>query len=636
MYGIYQIDALLALWDALPVWSGLHWPELEAALRAALARWRQARDDEERSRALIEMEDALKQWAPQALEVLDVLSSKGTLNRGETWEEVILRQSIAAERGVVIDGDVKESVIITGDQNRVQVHLEHRLAHPPTVLRYPDIACPERVSLETRRFQVVVRLGLTPSDLSPTQEPLPLEAEKAVRLHLDAPAFDFLGPQDQETFILPNAPSPPVVFDLRPRAPGAFPLTITFFQETAPLGSVSWTVEVVEAVTAERARSVPVAPLPVEPRQRPERLLLIEYAALPTPRLRFQLVEGATWHPAWELPLQTDPGSLAETLYRDLDLLREQADPVTRRRVLNPEGVLRRLKALGQTLWRQLIPQPLKERYTADREAWYDASLLLYTAEPHIPWELVWPYGEGWEDEGPWAMTLDLARWLPASSGDGHTPAPPVVLPLTGFGCLVPEGSGLPAAEKEAEEVRQLLGAHGAADRTPPTVTWTAVMKWLEAGQYDWVHVAAHGSFYPDAPDLHATLRLGDEALTPAHLVGPLLEDHLRRVRPVFVVNACGAGRLGWTWTGMGGWAQRLVRGGVGAFLAPMWAASDDAALTFATHFYKALLDKEPVSRAVRQARCATRDAHPGDPTYLAYSLYAHPSARLCFPREVH
>ena len=102
--------------------------------------------------------------------------------------------------------------------------------------------------------------------------------------------------------------------------------------------------------------------------------------------------------------------------------------------MLNPKGVLRRLKALGQTLWRQLTPLPLREWYAAHRQAWRGSSLLLYTAEPHIPWELVWPYGEEWEDDGPWAMTLDLARWLPASSGDGHTPAPPALLPLAAFG----------------------------------------------------------------------------------------------------------------------------------------------------------------------------------------------------------
>jgi len=534
----------------------------------------------------------------------------------------------ARARGIAIGGDVAQS---TRDGNRVQVHLEHHLARPPAVVRYPDIACPERVSQETRRFQVVVRLGPAPNELSPVQEPLSLQAGEAVRLHLDAPDFELLGPPDQETVVLPNAPSPPVVFDLRPRpqTAGTFSLTLTFFQGTDLRGSVSWTVEVVEERAAERLRSLPVYSLHLEPpHASPERLLLIEYAALPTPRFRFQLVEGAVWHPAWELPLSADPGRLAEVLYRDLDLLREQADPVSRRRVLNLEGVLRRLKALGQRLWRELTPPPLQEHYAAHRTEWHDTSLLLYTAEPHIPWELVWPYGQGWEDEGPWAMTLDLARWLPAPSGNGHTPAPPSRLLLTAFGCLAPGGSGLPQEEREAQEVRRLLAGRGAADRTPPEITWPAVMDWLEGGGYDWVHIAAHGSFSPEAPDLHAALRLGDEVLTPAHLVGPRLEGHFRQVRPVWVVNACDGGRLGWAWTGMGGWAQRLVESGAGAFLAPMWAAGDDAARTFALRFY-GLLEEATVARAVRLARQAVQEAHPGDPTYLAYSLYAHPNARV-------
>jgi len=80
----------------------------------------------------------------------------------------------------------------------------------------------------------------------------------------------------------------------------------------------------------------------------------------------------------------------------------------------------------------------------------------------------------------------------------------------------------------------------------------------------------------------------------------------------------------------MGGWAQRLVTVGAGAFLAPMGAVSDDAALTFAARFYEEAVRKRvPLGQAVRRVREAVREAHPGDPTYLAYSLYAYPNARV-------
>lgn len=637
MYGIIFVEGLLGLWDRLPAWSGPHWLALEAALREALARWRAAEDEDERARAVMEMEDDLGKWAPDALALLDALPSDEEVRRSRAEHEPVYLAALrgteaegAAGKGAVaVAGDMEGSVVVTGDGNRVVVHLNHRLAAPPRVIRYPDVACPERVGLGTKRFQVVVRLGLGPSDLSVAEgAPLDLESGRAVRLHLDAPGFDPLGPTTQETVILPDAPSPPVVFDLRPRAPGLYPLTLTFYQDAAPLGSLRWSVEVVGGTPAEEERPIPSPALSVGPVAPPDRLLQITYRPFPTPALRFQLVEGETWHPVWEQPLAADPAQLAGRLYRDLDLLRTGSDPVTGHRVLNPDGVLRRLKRLGQSLWRELVPPQLKAHYAEHRGAWRGCSLLLYTAEPHVPWELVWPYGEGWEDEGPWAMTLDLARWL-FPSDDGHTNGPPSRLVLTAFGCIAPEERNLPAARQEADSLPRMLAGLGVTDASPPDTAWETVVGWLEQGHYDWVHVAAHGSFYPQDPNGHAALRLaGEQALTPAHLVGPLLEDHLRRVRPVFVINACDAGRLGWAWTGMGGWAQRLVTVGAGAFLAPMWAVSDDAALTFATRFYEEAVQKHlPLGQAIRRAREAVRDAHPGDPTFLAYSLYAHPNA---------
>jgi len=639
MHGVVFVEGLLTLWDRLPLWSGRHWPELEAALREALARWRAAEDEEAQAEALMALEDALAQWAPQALAWLDRLEKAWGQEAGRRSEELAallgeLRSGpeprAAGERAVAIGGDVGGSILITGDANRVVLHLEQHLAAPTRVVRYPDIACPERVGLDTKRFQVVVRLGLEPATLSVAESlPLDLESGQAVRMHLDAPSFTFLSESTQETVVLPNAPSPPVVFDLKPRTPGVHPLTLTFYQHSNPLGSVRWSVEVVEETVAERERSLPSHPLSLTPSEPPDRLLRIAFTPLPTPALQFQLVEGETWHPVWEQPLRGDPARLAEQLYRDLELLQTRADPVTGYRVLNPQGVLLRLKRLGQSLWRELIPRQLKEHYEKHREEWRERSLLLYTDEPHVPWELVWPYGKGWEDEGPWALTLDLARWL-FPAGDGFTNGPPLRLRLTAFGCLAPTGSGLPFAQREADHLRGVLVGRGVRDVSPPAMTWDAVMEWLVQGHYDRVHVAAHGSFSPQDPDGHAALRLAEQqALTPAHLGDPLLEDHLARVRPVFVINACDAGRLGWAWTGIGGWARRLVVAGAGAFLGPMWAVSDDAAFTFAARFYEALLGGVPLGAAVRQARAAVQEAHPGDPTYLAYSLYAHPNARL-------
>jgi hypothetical protein len=55
----------------------------------------------------------------------------------------------------------------------------------------------------------------------------------------------------------------------------------------------------------------------------------------------------------------------------------------------------------------------------------------------------------------------------------------------------------------------------------------------------------------------------------------------------------------------------------------PFPIVSDGGAATF----YRLLLDGETVDRAVEQARLDARDER--DPTWLTYSVYAHPNARL-------
>jgi hypothetical protein len=54
---------------------------------------------------------------------------------------------------------------------------------------------------------------------------------------------------------------------------------------------------------------------------------------------------------------------------------------------------------------------------------------------------------------------------------------------------------------------------------------------------------------------------------------------------------------------------------------------TDDSALTFAQVWYRAIFDGKAVAAATREARLTAQD--DGDPTWLAYSLYAHPNARL-------
>jgi hypothetical protein len=54
----------------------------------------------------------------------------------------------------------------------------------------------------------------------------------------------------------------------------------------------------------------------------------------------------------------------------------------------------------------------------------------------------------------------------------------------------------------------------------------------------------------------------------------------------------------------------------------------DSSASTYAQEFYRAALAGDPLGAAAKKARDAIRD-EPGDPTWLAYTLYGDPAARV-------
>jgi hypothetical protein len=100
----------------------------------------------------------------------------------------------------------------------------------------------------------------------------------------------------------------------------------------------------------------------------------------------------------------------------------------------------------------------------------------------------------------------------------------------------------------------------------------------------------------------------------------------LREARPLMFFNACHSIRAGFNPVGLGIWAKTFLGEGASAFIGSCWKVVDDSALEFAQKFYSELFSGTPVGEALRLARLAIKDS--GDPTWLAYSLYAHPEAR--------
>ena len=103
-----------------------------------------------------------------------------------------------------------------------------------------------------------------------------------------------------------------------------------------------------------------------------------------------------------------------------------------------------------------------------------------------------------------------------------------------------------------------------------------------------------------------------------------------KRQRPLIFINACHGGRTEFSFTGLGGWADRLLDARAGAFIGAMWEVSDRLSLQFTKTFYTALIqDNKTIADAFRQAREEIRREAPYNSTWLAYTLYADPEGRV-------
>ncbi len=237
--------------------------------------------------------------------------------------------------------------------------------------------------------------------------------------------------------------------------------------------------------------------------------------------------------------------------------------------------------------------------------------------EPYIPWELIKLQGEGGE-EGPYLCeAFRVTRWLrtiPQPTGD---------LPLRRLALVQPADSGLPSTPGEREDLVALFGAERVVEIE---ATYPSVKAGLDGGEFEAWHFSSHGSAGAKDPNLSTFYLANDEALKPAHLV--TAKGNLSRLRPLFFLNACSTGQGGFSLTGLGGWAQQSLAAGASAFIGTLWKVRDQKARAFAHAFYRGFLGGAPIGDAVWQARMAVRDQFPGDPAWLAYTVYARPGLR--------
>ncbi len=292
----------------------------------------------------------------------------------------------------------------------------------------------------------------------------------------------------------------------------------------------------------------------------------------------------------------------------------------------------RRLEGIGEELFEELVPNELGDRLRAlvDGAATVPAANLhIRSNETFIPWELLRIPGRA--PESPAAEVSGiflteafcLTRWL-----DGSEPARD--LPLREIALVTARETGLAHVEQENDSIRLLADPRHRV--TEVGTTASSMVEALSSGRYDGCHFTGHGFFSFLEPSGLSRLQLDDSWLNSYDL--PAASAGIGKTRPLVFANACHSGRGGPGLTRTGGLARAFLKAGAGAYVGAHWGVRDASASKFAFAFYRGLLiGRLSIGEAIHQARTEIRKLSPDDPTWLAYTVFAHPHASSDAPR---
>lgn len=508
--------------------------------------------------------------------------------------------------------------------NEEHITVEATIQTQAQLLRYPNLDCPDQTILN-RKFSLFVQILIEQPELSAQaiyiedtdiKERLP-EVEVVLRVH----CFD-IEASNTRTLQVEREGDSEVRFVLIPRQLGEQQLRVDFYQHGRRIGTARRNVLVVEEqvdanVFQPNLNSIlelkTVSTLPP-----PDLELCVELHAHSTLNFTLHSTKATVgYHHTriGEVTLKGSPLEKMQAVYQELSRL---AAPIKLEEQAMAE---RRLSVLGNRLWDELIPNNLKQEYWRFKSR--VKTVLITSDEPWTPWEAVKPYrynddGER-EDDPFWCQQFALSRWLSGPSTADE-------LLVGSVRPIAPFQINLLSLQEEVAFVKQLSSLRNGITALEPFSTCLEVLNWLETEEFLLLHFACHGMFDATSPD-NSAIKLSDGVLRPSDIRARFGG---RRLRPLIFINACHGARTEFSFTGLGGWAERLVEARVGAFVGAMWEVNDSLALRFARRFYTGLLkESETIAEAFRQAREEIRRLAPYNSTWLAYSLYADPEGRI-------
>ena len=325
-------------------------------------------------------------------------------------------------------------------------------------------------------------------------------------------------------------------------------------------------------------------------------------------RYSFQLI-GEAWNPVEVTRrLAGDPTQVVGALIEEL-----RAMSANESRFASPALVRNRIRNLGAQLWADVVPEAIRRQFWAQGDR-----IRLFTIASDmdtVPWELLYPV-DGDNDNGFLVEQFPVVRRV---YGQGRTR----VLRLdSGAAYIVPPGSPTNAMA-EIDSVRGIFPVN--VRNRGVHASLAEFIELLDAAP-SVLHFACHNTFTEKGGSI---ITLEGGPLRPSDLAIAVQRKGLADISPLVFLNACRtAGDIPGLIQLMG-WARQFMGAGAGAFIGSLWAVRSSSAKTFAEAFYHAMVkDRIPLGAASLRARQAI-SSDPGDPTWLAYTVYGNPSASI-------
>ncbi len=311
----------------------------------------------------------------------------------------------------------------------------------------------------------------------------------------------------------------------------------------------------------------------------------------------------------FQIPIaQQNLGAFFLDFFYDIDIIQQQG--------LDVEDIM---KGKGAKLYRDLFPPELRRIFWNIHDK--VKSIIINSEEPWIPWEMCFMYPEdiGITEGVFLCEAYEISRWILNSSCAFVSD-----ISLANAAFVIPSDSMLKFPLSEKNQIEAILRSIN-AQVTEITASRNDVKKSFLTGNYTAWHFSGHGTDSQGTDTSHYKILLENGAdFSPDDIIGM---KSIGKVRPIIFFNACQASRPGLGLTGLSGWPKEFIDNNVGAFIGAYWSVNDETACKLSVKFYELLAAGETIAAALKKARLHVKD--DGNPTWLAYTLYADPFAKV-------